>query len=278
MFGGRSILQVEPINNCNLDCDICLRKWLKRPLGFMDLEGFRRFLNLNMPIYVAFHGWGEPLLHDQIYNMISYASSKRIQTSLITNGTLINKENAKRLLSLKLKELAFGVYRLRRLREISEKIKLVTDLKSRLRLKEPKIFLDITVYGGNRDDVLEIVEEAPELRIEAINLHRIFNLHQPSFEPLTVAEEMELFQKVQKLTARFNLELVLPKRHVNPCRIAKYCIFLTWDFRLTPCCFMSEEYLADGLEVRVKDVVKSKSYRSFIKNMEKHPICSRCVI
>lgn len=278
MFGGRPILQVEPTNYCNLDCDICMRKWLKRPLGFMSLEGFRRLIDLNMPIYVAFHGWGEPLLHDQIYDMILYASSKKIQTSLITNGTLINKKNAGRLLSLGLKELAFGVYRLERLKEISKKIRIVADLKSKLGLKKPKIFLDITVYSQNREDILEIVEEAPRLGIEAINLHRIFNLHNPSFETLTNAEEMKLFQKVKKLAKRFNLKLVLPKKHTTPCRIAKYAIFVTWDFKVTPCCFMPEQYLANGLKVKVKDIVKSEQYKSFIKNMGKHPVCSRCVI
>ena len=278
MFGGRPILQVEPTNYCNLDCDICMRKWLKRPLGFMSLEGFRRLIDLNMPIYVAFHGWGEPLLHDQIYDMILYASSKKIQTSLITNGTLINKQNAGRLLNLGLKELAFGVYRLERLREISKRIRIVADLKSKLGLKKPKIFLDITVYSQNREDVLEIVEEAPRLGIEAINLHRIFNLHNPSFEALTNAEEIKLFQKVKKLAKRFNLKLVLPKKHTIPCRIAKYCIFVTWDFKVTPCCFMPEQHLANGLKVKVKDIVKSEQYKGFIKNMGKHPICSRCII
>lgn len=271
-------MQVEPTNRCNLDCEICIRKFSGRPLGDMDIRDFQTILDINKPLYVAFHGWGEPLLNDNIYEMIAYASKKRIKTSLITNGTLLNEEGVKTLLSSKLSELAFGIYKLGRLKKIRDKIKLVSSLKQKFKLKKPKIFLDITIYEGNENEVLQIIGESSRLGIEAVNIHRIFHLYTPKFKPLSTQREKELFQKVKALTKKYKMKLILPKNHSNPCRIAKNCIFVTWDAKLTPCCFMPDTRLADALKVSIKNVVKSREYKEFIQNMDNHPICSKCVI
>ncbi len=271
-------MQVEPTNRCNLDCEICIRRFSKRPLGDMKVEDFQRIIDVNRPLYVAFHGWGEPLLNDKIYEMITYASKKRAKTSLITNGTLLNEGSAKILLNLKLNELAFGVYKLERLKEIKDKVKLVSSLKQKFKLKEPKIFLDITIYERNESEILQIIEESSRLGVEAINVHRIFHLYNSEFKPLSTHREKQLFQKINALTKNYRMKLILPKKHSYPCRIAKNCIFVTWDAMLTPCCFMPDSCLADALKVSIKEVVKSREYKEFIRNMNSHPVCSRCVI
>ena len=182
------------------------------------------------------------------------------------------------LLNLKLNELAFGVYKLERLKEIKDKIKLISSLKQKFKLKEPKIFLDITIYERNESEVLQIIEESSQLGVEAINIHRIFHLYNSEFKPLSTHREKQLFQKINALTKNHRMKLILPKKHSYPCRIAKNCIFVTWDAKLTPCCFMPNNYLADALKVSIKEVVKSREYKEFIRNMNSHPVCSRCVI
>ena len=278
MFGSKPFFQVEPTTACNLNCEICMRSWLNRPIGFMDFNGFKKLLNLNHPTYIGFHGWGEPLLHNQIYDMIAYASSRKITTSLITNGTLLDEKKIRKLFSSGLKEFAFGVYKFERLEKVSEKILLTTNLKKEFKLKDPKIFLDITVYEGNVDEIPKIVEEASMLGVEAINLHRLFNQHNPSFKALDEEKEAKLFGEIKTLAKKLKLQTFLPSKHTNPCRVVKYGIYITWDFKVTPCCFLPKEYLADALSAKVKDIVKSQPYKDFVKNMGKHTVCSKCII
>ncbi len=274
----KPIIQIEPTNYCNQSCDICMRSYQRRKLGFMDVEEFKKFIDVNKPFYVGLHGWGEPLLHKGICDMIRYAASRGSITSLITNGTLLDGEVAKDLITSGLRELVFGVYRIEKLEKISSNIRNVVELKRELGLNKPKIFLDITVYEENRAEVLEIIERGASLGVEAINLHRIFNLHNPSHRALGRDEEKALFKEAKKLSKALGLKIVLPKDHKIPCRVAKYSIFITWDFAYTPCCFMPEECFAEGSRVRIRDVVSSKAYKEFIKNMAENPVCSKCII
>ncbi|RLI24631.1 MAG: radical SAM protein [Candidatus Hecatellales archaeon] len=278
MFWGKPILQVEPTTACNLNCEICMRSWLKRPNGFMSTEGFRRLVDLNRPAYVGFHGWGEPLLHNQICEMIAYAASRHATTSLITNGTLIDEGKASKLIDAGLKELAFGVYRLSRLQEISDKIALIVKLKQKLRVKHPKIFLDITVYRDNAGEIPHIVREAVKMGVEAVNIHRLFNHHNPKFKVLDEDEEETLFRRLKGLADSMGFDLLLPKKHSIPCRVAKYCIYVTWDFKVTPCCFLPTLNLANALETKISSIVKSKAYREFLANMSRHEVCRKCII
>ena len=275
---GIPIVQVEPTNHCNRDCDICMRRSQSRALGFMDLEGFKAFVDLNKPSYIGFHGWGEPLLHRGIVSMVAYASSRGSVTSLITNGTLLSEELAEELFKSGLRELVFGVYRFKMLEEVSSKIALAVGLKERLRVKRPKIVVDVTVYEDNRSEVLDLVREAANLGVEAINMHRIFNLHDPRHRALSPLEEQELFDEVKRLSRSLKFEVVLPKRHEFPCRIARYSVFVTWDFKVTPCCFLYNEVLAEGPHVKLKELAKSRAYKEFLSRGGLNPTCSRCII
>jgi len=76
------ILQAELTNDCNLNCKICMRRYLDREIGYMSFENFKK-LPLNKFKEIAFHGWGEPLLHPQLFDMIRFAKSIGIKTSLI---------------------------------------------------------------------------------------------------------------------------------------------------------------------------------------------------
>ncbi|RLF10492.1 MAG: hypothetical protein DRJ98_05950 [Thermoprotei archaeon] len=277
MFG-RPIIQVEPTNHCNENCDICVRRYQKRELGFMDFDDFKRFVDLNRPYYLGFHGWGEPLLHEKIHDMVAYAASKGSITSLITNGTLVSYEELRRLFNSGLKELAFGVYRVEKLKRISKKVEYAVKIKRELHLKKPRLFLDIAFYEGNVDEVPAIIEEGRRLGIEAINLHRVFNPYDESIMPLSKERERELMTKVKKISKELGLKISLPGKHSLPCRVAKFSIFITWDFKITPCCFLPDLSFAHGPSIKVSDIVGSQSYKAFLKSMSKNTICSRCTL
>lgn len=83
-------IYLEITNNCNLNCDFCIKN--KRAKKFMTEDEFDNILNkLNSHTkYLYFHVLGEPLLHPKINNFINKAS-ERYNVNITTNGYLIDR-------------------------------------------------------------------------------------------------------------------------------------------------------------------------------------------
>ena len=255
-----------------------MRRNLERPATTISFNSFKRIVDSGNFRYAGLHGWGEPLLNQQLFNMIKYAESKGVSTNLTTNGTLV-QENIDNIFSSGLREIAFGVYdreifSSRSLSQIKELIKE----KKRHGFKNPKTYLDITIYQENLAQIPDLVKLAPELQVDAVILHRLFNVYKvdPAIRYLSIEEEEGLFAEMRELAKALKLELYLPPKHSFPCRIVKRSIFVTAQGEVTPCCFLPEFSLGNALEQGVGEIMHSEAYTDFVKNMKKHPICSKC--
>lgn len=209
--------------------------------------------------------------------MIRYAESKGISTNLTTNGTLI-RENIDNILESGLREIAFGVYDKELLSQNLAKIEELVREKKKRGLRIPKTYLDITIYKENILQILDFVRLAVELQVDAVILHRLFNVSKvdPGIEYISSEEEEELFAELRGAAKISKLELYLPPRHSFPCRIVKRSIFVTVEGKVTPCCYLPELFLGSALETGVRSIIRSKEYTEFVKNMKRHPICSKC--
>jgi radical SAM protein with 4Fe4S-binding SPASM domain len=89
-------LQLHITERCNLRCRHCYlgeksRRDLPRSVAFRAVEEFSRF------------GWkllitgGEPLLCSYFWDLLEFASRKKLRVVVLSNGTLIDKRTAKRL-------------------------------------------------------------------------------------------------------------------------------------------------------------------------------------
>lgn len=270
------ILQVEVSRNCNLDCEICMRKNLESNMGFMPFDNFKGIVDSYNFREVALHGWGEPLLNREIFRMIEYAKKRGVRTSLTTNGTLVG-DNIDNILNSGLDDIAFGFYDMNILMKsrdnVIELIREKKEEKSTLRT-----FFDITLYKDNVDEVFEVIRKANEIGADAAVLHRLFNTYNVNkeFKSLSKKEEVELFDKVKALEKELNFKIYLPKKHTLPCRVVKSTIFVTYDGKVTPCCFLPEFYVGD-IEEGMRNIFRSKEYRNFLVNMKIHSVCSKCI-
>ena len=205
-----------------------MRRNLERPVTSLSVDDFKRILDSGRFRYVGLHGWGEPLLNQQLFEMIKYAESRGVFTNLTTNGTLI-RENIDGIFDSGLREIAFGIYDKELFLRSSPQIEELIREKSKRGSKMPKTYLDITIYKGNLAQISDLVKLAPELQVDAVILHRLFNVYKvdPTVEYLSVGEEAELFAEVSQLARTLKLELYLPPKHSFPCRVIKYSIFVT---------------------------------------------------
>lgn len=89
-------LYIEPTNQCNLDCRTCIRNVWDEPQGMMPedvfsrvIEGLRSFSPVPT---VFFGGFGEPLFHPGILDMVTQTKALGATVEMITNGTLLTRD------------------------------------------------------------------------------------------------------------------------------------------------------------------------------------------
>jgi organic radical activating enzyme len=84
---------IELTSKCNFSCYYCNSKNSIRPKGFMDEKLFYRIVDQIEAIFpnstVALHVDGEPTLHPNFQEFVSYLNAKKIPISLATNSSLL---------------------------------------------------------------------------------------------------------------------------------------------------------------------------------------------
>jgi len=86
---------VEPTNKCNLTFRMCIRNAWDEPLGQMADTTFERVIDglrsFSPPPTILFGGFGEPLFHPNIVEMVVKAKALGSKVELITNGTFFSE-------------------------------------------------------------------------------------------------------------------------------------------------------------------------------------------
>jgi MoaA/NifB/PqqE/SkfB family radical SAM enzyme len=104
---------VEPTNACNLQCRACVRNAWDEPTGCMSMATYQRLVDglREVPSLskVSFWGLGEPLLHPHIAEMVAQARSLGARTELVSNGLLLDRGMARRLIDAGLDTLVVSI-------------------------------------------------------------------------------------------------------------------------------------------------------------------------
>ncbi|MBT9130591.1 MAG: Coenzyme PQQ synthesis protein E [candidate division WS2 bacterium] len=100
---------IEVTSRCNLSCITCIRNVWLDPMEDMDLETFigiieqlKGFKSVNE---IVFGGYGEPLYHPQILQMLEKTKMEGFKTTITTNGVLLDKKTASILVNLNLDQI-----------------------------------------------------------------------------------------------------------------------------------------------------------------------------
>lgn len=101
---------VETTAKCNLYCPMCPRETHKQPKEDMTDEVFGRLVRETgrSAEHMMLIGLGEPFLDPKIFDRIEYCARHNVSTLLSTNGTLLDREKAERLLATPLKHVTLS--------------------------------------------------------------------------------------------------------------------------------------------------------------------------
>ena len=247
------------------------------PDSLLTLDNFKKVLRSGNFRYVGLHGWGEPLLNPQLFQMVEHAESEGVYTNLTTNGTLI-EENIANVFSSGLREISFGVYHKELFQTVLPQIESLIREKNKRGLGIPKIYMDITIHKEILDQIPDLLKFAHETGIATMILHRLFNVYKvdPSVEYISIREEKALFKEVKRLARQWNLRLYLPQKHSLPCEVVKRSIFVSVEGKVTPCCFLPQFHIGNAFNEGITEVMHSEVYTNFVRDMKRHPVCSKC--
>src|SRR5215510_8712883 len=110
LSGGPIEITLESTAKCNLYCPMCPRHIYTFDNENMDLELYKKIVQ-DCKDYVEFiwpYGIGEPMIHPNIFEMISITRDAGIRTGMSTNATLLDDKRADMLLDSGLDYVIFA--------------------------------------------------------------------------------------------------------------------------------------------------------------------------
>ncbi len=277
-----NFLQVEVSTKCQLSCIMCpksiFKDWIAKN---MEIDLFKK-LPFDKFRYVHLQGWGEPLLNENLPEMIEIAK-RMCRVGLTTNGLLID-EYLKDLSKLDLVAISIATAndeKHRKIRKCSlydiiDNIKILSEMRKD---KGQKIIIATMMLKDTYRDLPEIVEMAKNCGADEIianNLDYIPSkelesqalfLQDFDYRPIKVAKDRAKKIGIKLIVKPLKVEelLLCPENPLENCLIA-------YDGKIAPCVYLHLPTKSDkilrifkGEEVEVKKTYFGKIQDGFEK-------------
>lgn len=300
-------IQLEVTGSCNLRCQMCLvsyRPILNKITGSMSFETFRSIVD-DLPELeqITLQGLGEPLLAPDLFKMIEYASARGIRLGFNTNGTLLTRERAERLvragvdwLHVSIDGATAATYESIRDGSDFEKVRRnvvgMVETKRRFAADRPHLQVVFVAMRRNLSELPALVRMVASWGIDDVrvqNLSHSFDDTGGAMEYFEIrrfterealwadpTEEMvAAFDAARREATRAGITLRLPRleERARPRRVGSPGCGWPWDQayvthegKVQPCCMLMGEdraVLGDVRTARFADVWSGERYRQF---------------
>lgn len=297
-------LFVDPINICNLHCPLCPtgaglegRKKGKMPPAVFDtvlreLGTFARQMLL--------YNWGEPLLHEHIFDYVRAARAMDIETWLSTNLNRLTEESAREMVASGLSHLILSLdgtspegYRTYRVggdfHRVISNAKLLHRTKQRMASPLPHVTLQFLVFRHNVHEVPRVKALASEIGADEVSIlgGYLGGKGQTPFtgDPNTASLRDTWLVDDPGYRGEFDYFRTDGYLNPHPCYFLWKTATVNWDGSVSPCCCVYEPSTDFGnlLEQPFSAIWNNPLYRSARARFArgKHPagprnICHAC--
>jgi radical SAM protein with 4Fe4S-binding SPASM domain len=235
-------IQIEPTNICNLACELCPvgNNTLNRDKGNMGLKEFKNLINENYKSlgYMVLYNLGEPFLNDSIFDMISFAVSKRIYVKISTNGFFKSRDIMPRIIDSGLDELLISLdfndrhtyFEFKNkdvFIDISENINTLLKLRGTLTrpfLSVQYLAVDANMLKGTQMKDLTRMSSADQILIKKVRIDSSIYSKHHGILPRSRKYIRDAYVKNSKLGT-------------SGCIRPWISMCVLWDGRVVPCCF-----------------------------------------
>ncbi len=192
-------LMLEPSSRCDMACPMCpfLIHQEKRSRVDMSIADYRRLMDEIGPslLTLSLWGWGEPLLNEQLPEMIQHARRHHVFVSVSTNALSMDRECARKLIASGLDYVILSVdgategtyskYRGRgRFDKVLDNIRTLQEEKMRLGVSHPFTNLQFIVMRENEHEIPLVRKLAGELGVDKLSLKKVGLIEEADREKL----------------------------------------------------------------------------------------------
>lgn len=245
------VLVVDPTNVCNLRCPLCPTGLMQRgrQAGMIPWETFTKVIDEAAPwaYKVNLFNWGEPLLHTHLFEMIKYARSKNLGTSMSSNMSIqISDERIDELISSGLEYLclsidgatqeAYATYRKRgNLEQVLSNVRRLVERRRALGSKTPVLEWQFIPMRHNEHEVEQARRIAAEIGVDVFRCI-------PVGLPFDAPEAESLAEKWFPVAARDGgVEMSTNDQAQSACYFLYRYLVVNPDGHASPCCVVSGE-------------------------------------
>lgn len=270
-------LWVESSSICNLKCIMCPNKNMSAAeKTVMPLELFKKIVDeaRHFASDMYLHHRGEPLMNPALFDMITYAASAGIRTRFHTNGTLLTREKAEKLLKAGPQLVSFSVDGFEKetyekirggatFETTVENIKRFASLRREMNLGKPyivveKIRFKNTVLPGNKAAILKIRNDFLAAGVD------------------------EIIEKDEYIWAEETSPESATPRTCSTCTFPWYAMVICADGTVTPCPqdFWAKMKMRDVNRQTLAEIWNGEAYRDlrhrFNTDIDSLPLCHKC--
>lgn len=280
-------VSLELTNACNLRCPECPSGSgsMKRPRGFMNKDAFSEIIRETGPYLVNANLYfqGEPMLHPDFFSFLEI--TRKIRTTISTNGHYIDDESAEKLALSGLNKLivsldgpdqeTYSKYRIngdieKVLRGIEIMGKTIRKTRSGM-----KFVIQVLVNRYNEGSLQEIKKIAERSGAKpALKSMQIYNTARTE-EWLPTDKRFRRYRRGRK---GFHIRSSLPRR----CARLWFNPVITWDLKVLPCCFDKdgEHVMGDLNRNSLREIWQGDTYMKFrealLMQRQTIAICRNC--
>ena len=307
-------ISIEPTNLCNLKCPECPtgQYGLTRSSGSIDIEKFKIYIDQpgKKLLFLVLYFQGEPYLNRYLFDLISYAKSKKIYVWTSTNGHFLTDENIRRTIESGLDKLvisldgtnqeAYEKYRVGGSYEtVVEGIRNFIRIRKEVGARHPRLEIQFLVLKSNQHQTKEIKKLGNSLGVDrtVLKTAQFYDFEQGN--PLMPAEGKYSRYRLVKSSRQSAVgswqsavgswqsavgsrRYVIKNKFPNRCfRMWSGCV-ITWDGKVVPCCFDkdADHSMGDLNEQSFEEIWKGEKYRELrtriLKNRKSVEICRNC--
>jgi len=270
-------LYIQPTSCCNLHCRTCIRNVWEDPEAQMPMDTFHRLVqsldNLPNLARVVFTGFGEPLTHPNILEMIQAIRDRDLAVTLGSNGLLLDAEKARELVKLGVDRLVvsvdgvkpetYAVVRGAGLSHVLSNIRVLNEVKSQLGSLNPSLGIEFVVLRSNVTELPQLTGLASRLNSARVLVSNVLPYTEEirteilyGYEPRPPFSAGGWPVKADAWVMWGTLEL--PRMHWGAERRCRFvgdrAIVVGWDGGVSPCYALSQNYSYFAVDGRKKQV------------------------
>ncbi len=291
-------VQFAVTNRCNLDCPMCPRLDYQVTMKDLTLARYRDALGA-LPATVRrviLTGWGEPLLHPDLFTMVRDAHARGLEVQFTTNALLLDAARRAEVLDCGLEFLTFSVDTVSAAPGMGhDNAPALENIEAMSRERgegAPYLSLQVTMHRGKLDEVLGVVRWARQVGIDRVFLIRLDARHNPALLRPEEEEERSICRAAESLGSDLGVLVEhqnavgrswmrVAYRFIRPWlyRRDKFCampfetLYVDNETNVTPCCSLPKHVvgrLDDGLQA----VWNGVRFQTFLK--DQRTICGGC--